>query len=159
MNLHKIGNTVLNLDRLNAIIDHQVSTDPGAPTGRNVLRVVFDNAQIELVDKEAQIFRRWYRHVARNLDPHKDEDGEELIGPELQVTKALESLLGLVDRARPRDSALRHSGHRLRNLIERYLTGELQAVRASDFERTLGERHVESPPVPASPSETPPAHE
>ena len=148
MNLFRIGNTVLNMDRINGILEHQVPTEPGAPAGRTVLRIVFDNAQIDLSDKDAQTFRRWYRHAARNLAPHTDEDGEALVSPEDQVRVAFETLLRLIDGARPRDPVMRHTAHRLAVIIDHFLTGELEPARATDFEKVFGEARIEAQSSP-----------
>lgn len=135
MNLYRIGKTVLNIDRINGILDHQVPADPDAPDGRAVLRILFDHAYIDLTDEEAQIFRYWFRHAARSLDPHKDEDGEELVSPDEQVRRGCEILRDLIDRERPRDRVMRHTVHRLGHIVDQFLTGELQPVRAKNFER------------------------
>lgn len=130
MNLYRIGNHVLNIDRLNGILD----------AGGGTLRVIFDQGEIELTGKEAEAFRYWYRHASHNLVPRCDEDGEELIPPEDQVRESLDVLVAQVDRTRPGDSAMRRSAHRLRVVVERFLTGELQAVPARDFRESLEER-------------------
>jgi hypothetical protein len=134
MNLYRVGKTILNVDRINGILDHQVPAGPDAPDGRTVLRVLFDHAHIDLTDKEAQIFRYWFRHAARSLDPHKDEDGEELVSPDEQVRKASEILRDLIDRERPRDRVMRYAVRRLGRIIDQFLTGELRPVRAKNFE-------------------------
>jgi hypothetical protein len=139
MKLYRIGDTVLNMDRVNGIIDHHAPADPDGAGDRTVLRIVFDHATIDLTEKEAQVFRRWYRHASLNLAPHKDETGEPLLWPEDQVAKAFETLLRRIDRARPRDSAMRHTAHRVKGIIDQYLTGELQPVRAREFERCFAE--------------------
>jgi hypothetical protein len=145
MNLYRIGDTVLNLDRINGIYDHHITADAGATAGRDVLRVVFDNAQIDLTGREAQVFRRWFRHTSKNLSPFRDEDGTELVSPEDQVRKSLDALIALIDhQARPRDPGVRHAAHRLAALIDRFITGELQPARADDFERSLGMAHDEA---------------
>jgi hypothetical protein len=143
MDLYRIGKTVLNLDRINGILDHHVTADPGAPDGQTVLRILFDQAHIDLAGKEAEAFRYWFRHVSRSLDPHRDEDGEELISPDMQVRRAIEILQGLIDRDRPRDRVMRHIAHRLGHVIDRFLTGELQPARVKDFEKDFKEPHHE----------------
>lgn len=157
MNLYKIGDTVINMDRVNGIQDHQAPIDPRAPAGQTVVRVLFDNTTLDLVGREARTFRQWFRHTARNLAPHKDEDGEELIAPEEQLKRASEHLLGLIDHARPRDTAVRHAAHRLAGMIDEYITGELQPARARSFERILEPAHAKAQPAPDSSSEAPPA--
>jgi hypothetical protein len=137
MNLYRIGNTILNVDRINCILDHQTSPDPGAPAGRTVLRVLFEDAHVDLTDKEAQVFRNWFRHASRNLDPHKDEYGEDLVSPDEQMRRACQILRDLIDRDHPRDRVMRHVVHRLGHTIDQFLTGELQPVRAKDFERDV----------------------
>ena len=139
MNLYRIGTTVLNLNRINGILDIHVPTDPGASGGRTVLRILFDHGQIDLSGKEAEVIRRWYRHASQNLAPHVDEDGEQLVSPEDQVRQAIEALVGRIDRTRPKDSVMRHTAHRVRDIIDPFLTGELQPARASDFEKSLEE--------------------
>jgi hypothetical protein len=144
MHLYRIGGTVLNLDRINGILDHHGSGDPqGAHDGAS-LSILFDQGQIDLSGHEAEVFRRWYRHACMNLDPLRDEHGEELIRPEAQVRKALNALNDLIDRTRPRDAVMRRAAHRLWNLVDRYLTGELEPIRAIDFERTLEEPRPEA---------------
>jgi hypothetical protein len=137
MNLYRIGNTVLNLDRVNGIQEHPRPADPGAPAEPNVTRVLFDTTTIDLRGIEAQAFRQWYRHAARNLVLQRDEDGEELVTPEEQLKRLAEHLIALIDRARPRNAAVRHAAHRLAISISEYITGELQAVRERGFERSL----------------------
>jgi hypothetical protein len=150
MNLYRIGQTILNVDRINGIIDYQIPSDAGAPDGRTVLRVLFDNAHIDLADKEAQTFRFWFRRAARNLDPRKDEDGEDLVSPDDQVRRAYEILCDLIDRECPQDRVIRHTVHRLGRLIEQFLTGELQSARASDFERGFLSHESRSSPLSSS---------
>jgi hypothetical protein len=149
MTLYRIGKTVLNIDRINGIIDHHAPADPHAPEGGTVLRVLFDEAHIDLTGKEAEAFRYWFRHASRSLDPHWDEDGEELISPDDQVRRAYEVLCGLIDRDQSRDRVMRHTAHRLRHIIERFLTGELHPARSKDFERNFEVTHLEPSPVPA----------
>jgi hypothetical protein len=157
MNLYSIGNTVLNMDRIIGIQDHVAAsgTDPAA--GRSVLRVLFEGAQIDLMGREAQTFRRWFRHTARNLDPHKDEYGEELISPEEQLRRGFESLLAKIERMRPRDADVRHAAHRMGRIIDHYLTGELQPVRAKDFASSFEVGHDAVHSAPAAASVAPPA--
>jgi hypothetical protein len=146
MKLCRIGNTVLNIDRINGILQHHV---PGGPDGRPVLRVLFDQVHIDLTGKEAEAFRYWFRHASQSLDPHRDEDGEELISPDDQVRRAYEILRRLADRERPRDRAIQHTIHRLGSLIDQFLTGELQPARARDFERVFKDQHLGAHPAPA----------
>jgi hypothetical protein len=148
MDLYRIGKTVLNLDRINGILDHHVTADPGAPDGQAVLRILFDQVHIDLTGKEAEAFRYWFRHVSRSLDPHRDEDGEELISPDMQVRRAFEILQGLIDRDRPRDRVMRLTAHRFGHIIDQFLTGELQPARAKDFERGFEEQHLGAHPIP-----------
>jgi hypothetical protein len=139
MNLYRIGNTVLNLDRVNGILDVAGPNRPDASGGGNLLRILFDQGQIDLTGKEAEILRRWYRHASQNLAPHKDEDGEDLVSPEDQVRESFDALVARIDRLRPGDSVLRHAAHRIRDIIDLFLTGELQAARADDFQRIFKE--------------------
>lgn len=139
MDLYRIGTTVLNLNRINGILDIHVPTDPGASGGQTVLRILFDHGQIDLSGKEAEVIRRWYRHASQNLAPHVDEDGEQLVSPEDQVRQAIEALVGRIDRTRPRDSVMRHTAHRVRDIIDLFLTGELQPARISDFDKMFEE--------------------
>jgi hypothetical protein len=152
MNLYRIGDTVLNMDRINGIQDHQPSTAPGAPAGQTVIRVQFDATTIELTGAEAMTFRQWFRHAARNLMIHKDEDGEDLISPEDQLRRVSAHVLALVDRARPRDSAVRHAVHHLSVMIDEYITGELQHARARTFEKSIETAPADASHVPGSSS-------
>jgi hypothetical protein len=145
MNLYRIGDTVINVDRVNGIVDHQNPAGPGDPGVRRVLRVLFDNTHIDLDGQEAEVFRRWFRHTARNLTPHRDEDGEELVSPEDQVRKELQHLIVLIDRARPRNRVARQAAHHLWHLVDQLLTGELRPARAEEFSRTLSEAHDDPP--------------
>jgi hypothetical protein len=144
MNLYRIGSTVLNMDRVNGIQDQQAPADPAAPAGRRVIRVLFDGTTIDLVGEEARTFRQWFRHAARSLVIHKDEDGEDLISPEEQLKRLSDHVLALVDRARPRDSSVRSAVHRLSGMVDEFITGELQHVRAKNFEKSLEGAHVDA---------------
>ncbi len=136
MNLIKIGNVVLNIDRINGIQDHLPEAHPSmAGQQQMVTRVLFDQGHIDLTGAEAKTFRRWFRHAARDIAPHKDEQGEDLVSPEDQLRQAFDALLNHIDRMRPRDSALRHTAHLLSGMIDRYMTGELEPVRATQFAR------------------------
>jgi hypothetical protein len=144
MDLYRIGNKVLNLDRLNGIID--VASPAGAtPTdGGTALHVLFDQGEIELTGREAEAFRRWYRHASRPLDLHRDENGEELVSPEEQVRGVVEVLIERLDRLRLGDPAFRHVAHRARAIIGHFLTGELKPARSRDFQALLqAARHGE----------------
>ena len=138
MNLFKIGDMTLNMDRVNGIQDRQPSADPNAPPGHLVIRILFDDATIELGGTDAQVLRRWIRHNARNLAPQRGEDGEELIGPEEQLRRVGDELLAAVDRQRPRDSAVRAAARRLNDMLDSYVTGQLLSVSRKPFERDLG---------------------
>jgi hypothetical protein len=140
MNLYRIGNKVLNLDRLNGILDVDAPTGPEAPPEGAALRALFDQGEIALTGKDAEAFRGWYRHASHNLTPHRDENGEALVSPEDQVRESLEALVAQIDRARPGDSALRRTAHRLRDLVGLFLTGELQPVPAKEFKASFRER-------------------
>jgi hypothetical protein len=142
MNLYRIGDTVLNVERVNGIMDH---LNPVGPGERRVLRVLFDNTHIDLDGAEAEVFRRWFRHSARNLTPHRDEDGEELVSPEDQVRKELQHLIVLIDRSRPRDRATRQAARQLWQLVDQFLTGELRPARAEEFSRILTEVRDDQP--------------
>jgi hypothetical protein len=146
MNLYRINDTVLNLERINGVYDLRVP-QADAPAGQRILRVVFDNAQIDLTGDEARVFRRWFRHSSKNLTPHKDEEGAELVSPEDQVKRSLDALLVLIDHSRPRDPAVRQAARRLADLIDYHITGELLPARASEFEKTLVLPHEEQKPV------------
>jgi hypothetical protein len=139
MNLYRIGNKVFNLDRLNGIVDVSRPDGHDAPGGGTVLRILFDHGHLDLTGDEAEILRRWYRHASRNLAPHRDEDGEELISPEDQVRDSVEALVARIDRVRPADSASRHTAHRVRDIIDQFITGELRPARAKDFDDSLKE--------------------
>jgi hypothetical protein len=152
MNLYRIGNTVLNMDRVNSIQEHAGPPDPAAPAAANVTRVMFDAMTIDLVGVEAQTFRQWYRHAARNLVVHKDEAGEDLLPPEEQLKRLADHLVALVDRVRPRNTALRHAAHRLHSSVAAYITGELGPVRVKSFEKTIADAESDHAPdggVPA----------
>jgi hypothetical protein len=144
MNLYRIGNMVLNMDRVNGILDHHVRGDAAGP---RVLRVLFDDGHIDLDGHDAESFRQWFRHVARHLGPQRDEDGEELISPEEQMRKGFETLLVRIDQTRPRDGVLRRTAHRLADMLDHYLTGELQPVRVKDFESDFAPPPGEEPHI------------
>jgi hypothetical protein len=152
MNMIKIGNTVLNVDRINGIEDHQPAPDPSSTHQQKITRVLFDHMHIDLVGVDANILRRWYRHVARDIAPRRDEDGEELILPEDQLRKAFDHFLHLVDRSRPRDHALRTAAHRLYGMVDRFITGELEPMRIKQFEHEFAPASDDagSMPGPAS---------
>jgi hypothetical protein len=153
MNLIKIGSVVLNVDRINGIQDHLSLAHPSmAGQHQMVTRVLFDQAHIDLTGAEAKIFRRWYRHAARDIAPHKDEEGEELVSPEDQLRQAFDVLLNHIDHIRPRDSVLRHTAHLLSGMIDRYITGELDPVRTTQFARQFSAPHAESAVEPGSSS-------
>jgi hypothetical protein len=146
MNLYRVGNTVLNMDRVNSIQEHPIHADHAAPAAASVTRVIFDTTTVDLVGVEAQTFRQWYRHAARNLVVHKDESGEDLVSPEEQLKRLADHLVELVDRVRPRNVALRHAAHRLHASVASYITGELAPVRARSFEKTLADGDSEHAP-------------
>jgi hypothetical protein len=151
MNLIKIGNAVFNVDRINGIQDHLTLAQPSmAGQQQTVTRVLFDQGHIDLTGAEAKTFRRWYRHAARDIAPHKDEEGEELVAPEDQVRQAFDVLLNHIDHMRPRDSALRHTAHLLSGMIDRYITGELEPVRATQFARHFSPTHADAGAAPDS---------
>src|SRR5262245_10756142 len=122
MDLYRIGNKVLNLDRLNGIIDVASPAGTAATGGGAAIPVLFDQGEIELTGREAAAFRRWYRHASRPLDLHRDEDGEELVSPEEQVRCAVEALVDRLDRLRVSDSSSRHVAHRVRAIVDQFLT-------------------------------------
>jgi hypothetical protein len=148
MNLIKIGGTVLNVDRINGIQDHLIPSDPSTAGQRTVIRVLFDNTHIDLAGVDAKTFRRWYRHLARDISPRKDEDGEELISQEEQLQRAFEVLMSLIDRVRPRDAALRNAARLLSGMVDKYITGELEPIRASQFERHFAAPSADSSTQP-----------
>ena len=153
MNLIKIGNVVLNVDRINGIQDHLPVAHPSmAGQQQLVTRVLFDQGHIDLTGTDARSFRRWYRHAARDIAPHKDEEGEELISPEDQLRQAFDVLLNNIDHLRPRDPALRHTAHLFSGLIDRYITGELDPVRTTQFTRHYSAPQADATPEPDSPS-------
>jgi hypothetical protein len=137
MNLYRIGDTVLNLDRVNGIQDRPPGPDAAAAAGHAVIRVLFDTTTLTLEGAEAESFRRWFRHAAQNLIEHKDENGEGLIAPEEQLKRVSALLVSLIDRARPRDPAARHFVHHLAAMIDQYITGELRPVPARRIEKLL----------------------
>jgi hypothetical protein len=139
MNLLRVGTKVINLDRVNGILDHHAPTGADGSDGEPVLRILFDHGQVDLVGAEAQALRRWYRHTSHTLAPQKGEDGEELVSPEDQVIKACEALVELIDRVRPRDSVMRRLARRVQGLVDHYLTGELRPASASEFARSFEE--------------------
>jgi hypothetical protein len=135
------------MDRVNGIQEHPRPLDPTVPGAANVTRVLFDSTTIDLVGVEAQAFRQWYRHAARNLVLQRDEDGAELVSPEEQLKRLADHLVLLIERIRPRNTGLRHAAHRLATSVSEYITGELQSVRVRDFERSVaaadaGDEHV-----------------
>jgi hypothetical protein len=153
MNLIKVGHLVLNVERINAVHDHlSVAGDPAAESPQTVTRVLFDQGHIDLTGADAKFLRRWYRHIARDIAPRRDEDGEELIAPEEQVRRALDVLVGHIDRVRPRDSHLRSAAHHLVGLIDRFITGEIEPMRATQFARQYGAAHSDASTFPESPS-------
>jgi hypothetical protein len=137
MNLYQIGKTIINVDRVNGIVDHVVPAGTDGPNRQAVLRILFDHGSVDLTGTEALVFRSWYRHASRRLERHHDEDGEELVSPDEQVRRSWEFLRGLVDRQHPRDPAMRQTVHRLGQIIDQFLTGELQPARASTFARSF----------------------
>jgi hypothetical protein len=137
MNLLKVGDTILNMDRVNGIRDHQPPSDPAAPSDQAVLRVLLDGATIDLEGVEAQSLRRWVRHHARNLAPQRNEQGEDLLSPELQLMSVVEGLLALIDRDRPRDPTLRAAVRRLAEMIKAYITDQLPPATVERFEKKL----------------------
>jgi hypothetical protein len=145
MNLFKLGDMVLNMDRVNGVQDHPLPPDGSSPAAQDTIRVLFDNATIDLSGPEAHALRRWVRHNSRNLAPTKNEDGELLVHPENQLTRVADLLVDLVDRARPRDSTTRSVARRLANMIESYITGQLQPVSARSFEREFESPQAEPP--------------
>jgi hypothetical protein len=153
MNLIKIGNVVLNVDRINGIQDHLPLAHPSmAGQQQMVTRVLFDQAHIDLTGADAKTFRRWYRHAARDIAPHKDEEGEDLVSPEDQLRQAFDFLLNHIDHMRPRDSALRHTAHLLSGMIDRYITGELDPVRTAQFARHFAAPQADAAAAPDSSS-------
>jgi hypothetical protein len=152
MNLIKIGGTILNVDRINGIQEFLPPADPSG-TGtvqERITRVLFDHGQIDLTGADAKSFRRWYRHLARDIAPHKDEDGEELVSQENQLRETFDVLLSLIDRVRPRDPALRNAAHHVSGMIDRYMTGELEPMRLSQFARTIAAHQPEAVSQPDS---------
>ncbi len=145
MNLFKLGDMVLNMDRVNGVQDHPAPADGAPSAAQDSIRVLFDTATIDLSGPEAHALRRWVRHNSRNLAPTKNEDGELLIHPENQLSKVADLLVDLVDRARPRDSMTRSVARRLAAMIESYITGQLQAVSARSFEREFEAPRAEPP--------------
>ena len=65
MNLIKIGDALLNVDRLNRISEHEGPLDPAHPGEGTITRLHFDDSQFDLSGMDAKIFRRWCRHVRR----------------------------------------------------------------------------------------------
>jgi hypothetical protein len=141
MNLIKIGNIVLNVDRITGISDHLAPPHPVATDQPMITRVFFDQTHFDLTGADAKIFRRWYLHVARVIAPTRDEDGEDLVSPEEQVRRTFDDLLGMIDGARPRESAMRRAAHQLSTMIDHYITGELEPIRRSQFVRHLAAPH------------------
>ena len=152
MNLIKVGHLVLNVDRINGIHDHlAVMGNPPAEHPHTVTRVLFDDGHIDLTGADAKSLRRWYRHIARDIAPRRDEDGEELISPEEQLRRVLDVVVSHIDRVRPRDPALRSAAHQLVGLVDRYVTGELEPMRASQFARHHGETPTDAAAFPEAP--------
>ena len=137
MNLYKIGDMTLNMDRVNGYQEIHVPAGSEASAGQHAVRVLFDNGSIDLTGAEAQALRQWIRHQVHNLTPKVDEDGERLIGPEDQLRSVTSHLLALIDNAGSKDAAVRSTAHRLSALIDNYLTGQLKSVRAKGFEKRL----------------------
>jgi hypothetical protein len=145
MNLLSIGDTTINIDRVNGVQDNQVSEHGDGAFGQRVLRILFDEGTIELADADAQAFRRWLRHNSRNLAARKDADGQVLLSPEEQLLRVTESLVDLLDQASfvqgPRNqdqtSTTRRLAHRLASLIDGYITGQLKPEPARMFDRLV----------------------
>jgi hypothetical protein len=143
VNLLRIGETTVNMDRVDAVLDNQPAEHPGSPEGERVLRILFDNEAIELGGAEAQVFRRWLRQHARNLAVIQDGDGEPMVSPEeqlLQISRALVEMLDsacYVEGARNKDltSTVRKTAHRLNSAVEGYITGQLAAKPVRSFEK------------------------
>jgi hypothetical protein len=143
MKLYRIGNKVLNLERLNGIIDVSAPDGPEGSHGETVLRLYFDQGEIDISGKEAEVLRRWYRHASYNLAPHKDEHGEELISPEDQVRESIEALVARIDKGRHGDLVLRRAAHQVKVLAAQFITGELQPARVRDFHALFEEARTE----------------
>jgi hypothetical protein len=152
MNMIKIGSTVLNIDRINGVLDHFSPDSSAAPGHRTVTRVLFDQAHIDLTGTDAKTFRHWYRHVARDISPHRDEEGQELISPEEQVRRAFDVLLSHIDHAHPRDPLVRSTAHHVSAMLDRYITGELEPIRATRFARLFAAPHPDAQEEPDSAS-------
>jgi hypothetical protein len=148
MNLFKIGDTTLNMDRVNAIQDHFPAAEPGVVEHATVLRVLFNGAHIDLRGKDAQALRRLIRHSAQNLTPRRTEEGEELSAPEEQLQRIAGHLIGLIDRLRPKDTAMRSAAHRLANMIDEYITGQLPPMPADSLDRLLEPARPEGSSLP-----------
>jgi len=150
MNLLKVGDITLNMDRVTGVRDHQAPAGAGTPDGETVILVFFDDTHIELSGMDAAVFRRWIRHNARNLNPRKSADGEDLVSPEQQLQETTDYLVGLIDRLRPKDPAIRSAAHQLNDMIDRYITDQLPPMPAQTFERTVAALRVE-PATPVDP--------
>lgn len=138
MNLFRFGSTTLNMERVNGIQDNPPADEGGKNAGRNFIRILFDDRTIELTGTDAQALRHWIRHNARNLMPKIDENGVELLSPEDQLVRLTESLLHAIEHARPVDATVRKAARRMTDMIERYITGELEPMRADEFRRKYG---------------------
>ena len=129
MNLIRIGGTVLNVDRINGVQDHLLPAEPPEAAHEKVTRAMFDHGQIDLTGEDSKTFRRWYRHLARDIAPHKDEDGEELVSPERQLREVFRCPAQPDRSARPRELLVRGTAHTLSGMMDRYITGEVEPMR------------------------------
>jgi hypothetical protein len=148
MNMIKVGNVLLNLDRINCIEDHRAPGDPSTTHQPKITRVSFDHSTIDLVGGDANTLRRWYRHIARDINPHRDQDGEELISPEDQLRKAFDHFLHRMDLSRPRDHALRAAARQLYGMIDQFITGELEPMRIKQFEQEFAPASDDAGSIP-----------
>ena len=139
MNLFRIGHTVLNMDRVSHILDHQTSTDSDSAPGQTAVRIVFDQGEVELYDQEARAFRYWYRQIARNIGPNRDRSGRELVTPDEQVRRAIELLVRKIDEYAFLDPQIRQLAHKVEKLVMSFSSGDLPAVSSREFERSVGD--------------------
>jgi hypothetical protein len=126
------------MDRVSHILDHQTSTDPDSAPDQTVLRIVFDQGEVELYGQEARAFRYWYRQIARNIGPHRDRSGRELVNPDEQVRRAVEILVRKIDECAFVDPQIHQLAHKVKNLVMSFSSGDLPAVSCRDFDRNVG---------------------
>jgi hypothetical protein len=125
------------MDRVNHILDQEPSDDRNPPSEPAALRIFFDEGHVDLCDEEARSFRYWYRQVARNISPHHDMFGRELIAPDEQVRKAVEALVFKINHHAHEVPEIRRLAREVKGLVAKFISGELAAVSVREFERRV----------------------